>query len=244
MRHSSVISFIFLLHCLGTLQSLLGKTDKTASKKADLQAFARSGQFSTKHKHMCTWEIVGDATVRLSLICNEPTSHSYNCTYEGEPQRCPLYATKAKQYWKQILGKFKKMKNTCEDKTLKARLCKKSEDAQYQLRKIESDAAAELEKGKTKGKGRVKENSKGLDGSPVNPEANENAGAEKKPGGKKKKHDSKLHPHPSTLPSMPDITTAKEVNDDIIEQNENLADTYCEEKWHSLCSLLVNFWNG
>ncbi|KAM5141557.1 fibroblast growth factor-binding protein 3 [Mantella aurantiaca] len=246
MRHSRVISFIFLLHCLGSLQSVLGKTDKSASKKAEPQAIARSGQFTTKHKHVCTWEIVGDSTVSLSLSCNEPASSSYNCTYEGEPQRCPLYATKAKQYWKPILGKFKKMKNTCEDKILKSRLCKKSEAVQSQLRKIESDASAELEKGKPKGKGRVKETGRGLEGSPVNPEANENAGAEKKSGAKKKKHDLKLHqnPHPSTLPALPDLTTAREVNDDIIEQNENLADAYCAEKWHSLCSLLVNFWNG
>ncbi|XP_072280791.1 fibroblast growth factor-binding protein 3 [Pyxicephalus adspersus] len=246
MRHSSVISFIFLLNCLGTLQGVLGKADKTANKKAEPQTFARSGQFTTKHKHVCTWEIVGEATVSLSLSCNEPTGGSYNCTYEGEPQRCPLYASKAKQYWKQILGRFKKMKNICEDKTLKSRLCKKSEAVQSQLRRQESNTALELEKGKPKGKGRLREASVGLGGSPVNPEVNENAGAEKKSGVKKKKHDSKSHQnsHPSTLPSMPVPTAPREVNDDIIEQNENLADTYCAEKWHSLCSLLVNFWNG
>ncbi|XP_018427333.1 PREDICTED: fibroblast growth factor-binding protein 3 [Nanorana parkeri] len=246
MRHSSVISVIFLLHCLATLQSVLGKTNKTASKKAEPPTFERSRQFTNKHKHVCTLEIVGDATVSLSLSCNEPTGSSYNCTYEGEPQRCPLYATKAKQYWKQILGKIKKMENTCEDKTIKSRLCRKSEAVQSQLRKIESDVTAELEKSQIKGKGRVKETSRGLKESPLNPETNENAGAEKKSAAKKKKHDSKSHrnPHPSALPSLPDLTTAREVNDDIIEQNENLADTYCAEKWHSLCSLLVNFWNG
>lgn len=246
MRHSSVISVIFLLHCLGTLQSVLGKTDKTARKKAEPAAFARSTQFTTQHKHVCTLEIDGNATVSLSLSCNEPTGSSYNCTYEGEPQRCPLYATKANQYWKQILGKMKKKKNTCEDKTIKSRFCKNSESVQSQLRKIESDVTAELEKGKFKGKGRMKEPGRGLKESPLNPETNENAGAEKKSAAKKKKHGSKSHqnPRPSALPSMPDLTTAREVNDDVIEQNENLADTYCEEKWHSLCSLLVNFWNG
>lgn len=244
MRHSSVISFIFLLHCLGTLQSVLEKTDKTTNKKADFQVIARSGQFTTKQKHVCNWEIVGDATVRLSLICNEPTNTGYNCTYEGEPQRCPLYATKAKQYWKQILGIFRKIRNTCEEKTLRVRLCRKSEAVSSQLRKIESGTAVELEKGKTNGEGRVKEYSKRVEGSPVNQEANENAGAEKKSGGKKKTHDSKLHPHPSTLPSMPDITTARVVNDDIIEQNENLAAIYCAENWQSFCSLFVNLWNG
>ncbi|XP_075697526.1 LOW QUALITY PROTEIN: fibroblast growth factor-binding protein 3 [Rhinoderma darwinii] len=244
MRLSSVISFIFLVHCLSILQLVYGKNDKPASKKGETQAFLRSGQFSTKHKHECSWEIVGDGTVNLSVICNVPDSSSYNCTYEGEPQKCPLYATKAKQYWKQILGKFKKMKNVCEDNTMKSRLCKKTEAVESQLSKLGGDMV--VDKAKTKGNGRIKEPGKDQEGRARGPEGNENVGAEKRSGTKKKKPDTKvnLKPQPSTSPFGLDLTTVREVNDDIVELNENLAETYCADKWHSVCSFFVNFWNG
>lgn len=245
MRHSGVISFIFLVTCLGILHGALGKNDKAGGKKGAAQGFARSGQFSNKHKHACSWEIVGDATLRMSLTCNEPSGSSYNCTYEGEPQSCPLYATKAKQYWKQILGKLKKNKNACEDKTLKSRLCgKKPEALAAELRKVGSDPIMEAGKGKTKGKGRVKEPAKGPEDAPVISEVSENVGAEKKGEPKRKKPDLKSDqdPNPSVSPSA--LPTPREVNDDIVVLNENLAEAYCTEKWHSLCSFFVNFWNG
>ncbi|XP_068120898.1 fibroblast growth factor-binding protein 3-like [Hyperolius riggenbachi] len=246
MRHCSVISFIFLLNCLGALQGVLGKNDKATGKARESPVFARSGQFTTKLKHVCSWEIVGDSTVSLSLSCKEPNGGGYNCTYEGEPQRCPEYTLKAKQYWKPILGKFRRVKNACEDKTLKSRLCKKSEAVESQLRKIEGDTSTEAEKDKAKLKGRVKEPSGGPEGGPSKPEAAENTGAGRKSSGKKKKHDSKSNqvPNPTISPFLPELTTAREVNDDIVEQNENLADTYCDEKWHSMCSFFVNIWNG
>lgn len=224
MRFSSVISFIFWVYCLSALQLAYGKNDK----KGDTQAFPRAGQFSTKHKHECSWEIVGDANVSLLIICNAPGSGGYNCTYEGEPQKCPLYATKAKQYWKQIFGKFKKMKNVCEDKTLKSRLCKKTEAVESQLLKSGGDVAADVAKGKS--------HNKEPEGRPRDPNSRT----------KKKRPDTKsnLMPHPSPSPSGLDHTTVREVNDDVVELNENLAEAYCDEKWHSVCSFFVNFWNG
>ncbi|KAM3913844.1 fibroblast growth factor-binding protein 3 [Leptodactylus fuscus] len=237
MRLSRVISFIFLVHCLGTLQLVYGKNDKTASKRGETQAFPRAGKFTSKHKHECSWEIVGDAIVSLSVTCNAPGSNSYNCTYEGEPQKCPLYTTKAKQYWKQILGKFKKMKNVCEDKSLKSRLCKKTEAVESQLLKLGGDIVVD----KAKGKSRAKE----PEGRAKGPEKNENMGGEKKSGTKKKPDPkSDLKPYPSPSPSGLELATIREVNDDIVELNENLAETYCAEKWHSVCSFFVNFWNG
>ncbi|XP_069835203.1 fibroblast growth factor-binding protein 3 [Dendropsophus ebraccatus] len=242
MRLSSAFSFIFLVHCLSAVQLAYGKNDKTASKRGEAQAFLRAGHFSTKHKHECSWEIVGDATVSLLVTCNVPGASGYNCTYEGEPQKCPLYATKAKQYWKQILGKFKKMKNVCEDKTLRSRLCKNAEAVESQLLKLGEEATAD----KAKGKSRMKEPGKTSEGRAKEAEGNANVGAEKKSGSKKKKPDTKsnLKPHPSPSPSGLDLTTVREVNDDIVELNENLAETYCAENWHSLCSFFVNFWNG
>ncbi|XP_073537514.1 fibroblast growth factor-binding protein 3 [Phyllobates terribilis] len=240
MRLSSVISFIFLVHCLSVLQLVVGKNVKTANKRGETQAILRAGQFLTKHKHDCSWEIVGNATVNLSVNCNVPGSNSYNCTYEGEPQKCPLYATKAKQYWKQILGKLKKMKQVCEDKTLKSRLCKKTEAVESQLQKLDGDVAE-----KAKGKSRSKEHGKEPEVKAKDPEENENVGAGKKSGSKKKSdHKSNQKSHPSPSPSGLELTTVREVNDDIVEMNENLSETYCDEKWHSVCSFFVNFWNG
>lgn len=242
MGFCSVISFIFLVYCLSTIKLVYGKNDKTAIKKGETQAFLRTGQFSTKHKHECSWEIVGDATVSLLITCNMPDSSSYNCTYEGEPQKCPLYAKRAKQYWKPILGKFKKMKNVCEDKILKSRLCKKTEAVESQLLKSGGDVVAD----QVKEKSRIKEPGKEPEGKARDPKGNENAGAEKKSGTKKKRPDTKssLMPHPTPSPSRLELTTVREVNDDVVELNENLAETYCAEKWHSVCSFFVNFWNG
>ncbi|XP_044155253.1 fibroblast growth factor-binding protein 3 [Bufo gargarizans] len=242
MRLSSVISFIFLVHCLSALQQAYGKSDKTASKRGETQAFLRAGQFSTKHKHECSWKIVGDATVSFTVNCNVPGDSSYNCTYEGEPQKCPLYTTKAKNYWRQILGKFRKMKNMCEDRTLKSRLCKKTEAVESQLLKVDGEVVAD----KSKGKSRIKEPGKEPEGRARNPEGNKNVDDEKKSGSKKKRLETKfnLKPYPSPSPSGLELTTAREVNDDIVELNENLAETYCAEKWHSVCSFFVNFWNG
>ena len=31
---------------------------------------------------------------------------------------------------------------------------------------------------------------------------------------------------------------------DGLDENAKLTDTYCAEKWHSLCNFFVNFWNG
>ncbi|EPY82003.1 hypothetical protein CB1_000689020 [Camelus ferus] len=31
---------------------------------------------------------------------------------------------------------------------------------------------------------------------------------------------------------------------DGLDENAKLTETYCAEKWHSLCNFFVNFWNG
>uniref|UniRef100_A0A8C5NWI2 Uncharacterized protein n=1 Tax=Jaculus jaculus TaxID=51337 RepID=A0A8C5NWI2_JACJA len=33
-------------------------------------------------------------------------------------------------------------------------------------------------------------------------------------------------------------------NPDGLDANARLTETYCAEKWHSLCNFFVNFWNG
>ncbi|KAM4636686.1 fibroblast growth factor-binding protein 3 [Discoglossus pictus] len=248
MRLSRVISFIFFVNCLSTFQEVFAKKEKASNKRGETQAFQKNGQFATKHNHECSWEITNeDDIVTLSLSCNEHGNNSYKCAYKGEPQKCPLYSTKAKQYWKPILAKFKKMKNVCESKILKSRICKKAAAVDSQLVKIGTEVVADMEKGKTKGKGRVKEPAKGPEERSQIPEENENVGAEKKSDAKKKKLETKSNqkPDPSNHPSTQDPPNgAREVNDDIIELNEDIAEEYCAQKWHSVCSFFVNFWNG
>ncbi|KAE8590802.1 hypothetical protein XENTR_v10018209 [Xenopus tropicalis] len=247
MRLSHVISFLSFVICLIPAPGVLGKNEKAPSKRGEKQAFAPSGQFSTKHQHECTWEITGDQIVNFTVLCNQQGVNSYNCTYTGEPLKCPSYKTKAKQYWKQILGKFKKVKNACEEKILRSRICKKSAAVESQLTKVDVGADEQGKNIKTKGKTHIKESAKGAEQRPKSPEVSEDDGGDQKSSSKKRKPASKSNhkpspPTPSTLPSL--ATAAREVNDDIIELNEDLAETYCAEKWHSLCSFFVNFWNG
>lgn len=243
MRLFKVISLIVIINCLNTFLCVFGKNEKASSKKAEKPSFARSGQFSTKLQHKCTWEISGDLTVSLSLSCHDQTNSSYECTYEGEPQKCSSYSIKAKQYWKQIFGKFKKMKSACEENTLKSRICKKASAVESQLKKIGGDMVEGAEEG-NKGKSHTKESRKGSRQS--SPDVNENVGAEKKSNDKKKTTDSRSGeqagpPSSSLLPDRP--PTAGVVNDDM-ELTEDLAASYCAENWHSVCSFFVNFWNG
>ncbi|OCT71788.1 hypothetical protein XELAEV_18034766mg [Xenopus laevis] len=248
MRLSRVISFLPFVICLIPAQGALGKNEKATSKRGEKQAFARSGQFSTKQQHECTWEITGDQIVNLTLVCNQQGANSYTCTYTGDPLKCPSYKMKAKQYWKQILGKFKKVRNACEEKFLRSRICKKSEAVESQLIKVDSGADKEGKNVKTKGKTHMKEPEKGTEKKPESPEVNEDGGGEQKSSSKKRKPAPKSNhkPNPPTpSSSLPSLSpAAREVNDDIVELNEDLAEAYCAEKWHSVCSFFVNFWNG
>ncbi|KAG8435241.1 hypothetical protein GDO86_013261 [Hymenochirus boettgeri] len=242
----SYISFISFVICLSSFQGVLGKNEKTSSKRGEKEAFTRRGQLSTKQNHECSWEISGDQRINFTLTCSQKGVNSYSCTYEGEPQRSPSYSTKAKLYWKHIFGKLKKVKNACDEKTLKSRICKKAAAVESQLTKVGAGVGKEDEPLKTKGKSATKQNGKGKEELSIPPEANEDITTEQKSNSKKRKPNSKSNEkNPPTASSVPELSTAaREVNDDIVELNDDLAETYCAEKWHSVCSFFVNFWNG
>ncbi|XP_053547669.1 fibroblast growth factor-binding protein 3 [Bombina bombina] len=246
MRFSLVNSFIFFV-CLCIFQESFATDKKAANKKGEPQGFAKNGQFMTKHNHDCNWEIISEEQfVILSLSCNEQGNSSYKCTFRGEPNKCPLYRTKAKQYWKQIFAKFKKMTNVCDEKTLKSRICKKSAAFESQLVKMGGEVVEDVERGKIKGKGRVKGSEKEQEEKQRMSEVNKNVGTEIKSNAKKRKPgiQSSMQPDASMPPSQEVSPTARVVNDDIVELNEDIAGVYCTEKWHSVCSFFVNFWNG
>ncbi|XP_029465729.1 fibroblast growth factor-binding protein 3 [Rhinatrema bivittatum] len=244
MRLPCVLPSIILVCCLSTLQDAAGSKDKQAGRKGETAPFARSGQLSTKDKHSCAWQISGELLVSLAVSCVQHDNSSYQCTYEGEPQRCPSYSAKAKQYWKQILGQVKKKANACETKPLKSRVCKKLAAVESQLMLVQEGAAAPKARGQGKEakRGRLKEAEKEPDATTS--KENVGHGTEKRGKAGKRKSHAKSDPEPSGPPPTNFSTTAREINDEISEFSEDLADTYCAEKWHSLCSFFVNFWNG
>lgn len=241
MRRSHILPLILLLGCLSTLRSEAAKNEKQASKKGESPSFARSGQFSTKDKHACAWRISGDQPVSFEVTCNQQQNQSYECAYEGEPQRCPAYSTKAKQYWKHILGKMKKTKNACEDTTLKSRICKKGAATESQLRLVQQSPGT-TEGGKAKGKGRRGELEMAQEPRAFSANLAPAPGKKGKAGKQKATEKSDGS---SDMPAPPPTgglqATAK---DEIVELNEDLAKEYCAENLHSLCSFFVNFWNG
>nr|XP_033798861.1 fibroblast growth factor-binding protein 3 [Geotrypetes seraphini] len=238
MSLSYILPLILLLCCLSHFQEVAGRKEKRASTKGEAASYARAGQLSTKEKHACTWNINGDQVVSLVVSCTEPDNSSYQCTYEGEPQLCPAYSTKAKQYWKQILGRIKKMARACEEKTLKSRVCKKAPAAESQLTLVQkgTSAQAEKERGKGRKRGRAKETVQVPGAEPM-----EKGG---KAGRREPSSKASQSPNPPTAAPTNLSTSAREVNDELSEFSEDLAETYCAEKWHSLCSFFVNFWNG
>ncbi|XP_069467434.1 fibroblast growth factor-binding protein 3 [Ambystoma mexicanum] len=246
MRLSSTLPLI-LLCCLSTLQGVAPKNEKPAQKKDGAPSFARSGHFSTKESHECTWKITGDQAVNLAVSCTQQQNQSYECAYQGEPQRCPAYNTKAKQYWKQILGKMKKKRNPCEDKSLKSRICKKGPTADSQLRLVQKTPGS-LEGGKVKGKGRrVAWTEKAQQPGHSDVSVNMSPGSERK--GKAGKQESsqisdRVADMPAPVPTQDLQATGREDLDEISELNADLAKEYCAENLQSVCSFFVNFWNG
>ncbi|XP_005991629.1 fibroblast growth factor-binding protein 3 [Latimeria chalumnae] len=237
MRVPCALLTVLLFHCLCSLQEVGAKKEKQAGKRGKIK-FPTSGEFITKDSHACTWEISGDEEISLLVICPQQ-DNNYWCKYTGQPHQCLSYNTRTSQYWKQILGKLKKKKNACEDKTLKSRICKRG-PTEAHLRLVEkSFSSGKEERGKSKASGRKKDSEKTAVESKdelVNTGVSEKRG---KTGKRKSK------PYPTSAKQAEATTSpAGEVNDDDSEFNEDLAEAYCAEKWHSLCSFFVNLWNG
>ncbi|XP_069095957.1 fibroblast growth factor-binding protein 3 [Pleurodeles waltl] len=243
MRRSHILPLILLLSCLGTLLSAAAKNEKQAGKKGGGPSFAKSGQFSTKDNHACAWKISGDQPVSFVVSCTQQQNQSYECAYEGDPQRCPAYSIKAKQYWKHILGKMRKAKNACEDKTLKSRICKKGTATDSQLRLVQKSPSA-VEEGKAKGKGRRGELEMAQEPGLRAFSASLDTAPEKKGKAGKQKAAEKSDGSSDMPGSPPTDVMQATPKDEIVELNEDLAKEYCAENLHSLCSFFVNFWNG
>ncbi|XP_043835889.1 fibroblast growth factor-binding protein 3 [Dromiciops gliroides] len=202
----------------------------------------------------------------LAVSCQSPDGSHYQCAYRGEPQRCAAYNARGPQYWKQVVGKLRKKRRPCHDPApLKARLCggKKGQGAELHLVSRPLDAASAgassaatalpgegkgRSKGRSRGHGRGREPAPGAEEGPSLPRvpppsgtpalggvAKEKGLGKKGSGGKRKETPPSDEERPMEAGPAPGGP---------LEFNEELTETYCAEKWHSLCNFFVNFWNG
>ncbi|XP_039403845.1 fibroblast growth factor-binding protein 3 [Mauremys reevesii] len=255
MRVSRALPLSLLL--LGCLGGAASGQPRGAGEKAERPApWAQAGQFSTREQHVCSWQLVrGEEATELQLSCQAPGeggSEGLRCAYRGQPERCAAYSAKSRQYWKQILGKLRRKRRPCQDSSpLKARLCSnKNGPPEAQLRLAPASpspaapgAAGDPARGNAKGRGSVQEaptlQQPGAPGAKAM-SSGAHAGAPEKRGKAGKRKGGAGFPvpperRPPTAGGNPEPPT---------ELSEDLAETYCAEQWHSLCSFFVNFWNG
>ncbi|KAG8523475.1 Fibroblast growth factor-binding protein 3 [Galemys pyrenaicus] len=210
-----------------------------------------SGRFVSPERHACSWQLLLSAPghaagSELALRCQGPDGARHHCAYRGEPERCADYAARRSHYWKQVLSGLRKKRLPCHDPApLKARLCAGKKGHRAELRLVPhgfppagSQALGVRREPKpwARGRGRPRGRSPGPSARAPSPPSVPPKGkpSEKTKAGKRKAasdHDQELTP--GTRPDP-----------DGLEENAQLTETYCAEKWHSLCNFFVNFWNG
>uniref|UniRef100_A0A8C8VM72 Fibroblast growth factor binding protein 3 n=1 Tax=Pelusios castaneus TaxID=367368 RepID=A0A8C8VM72_9SAUR len=242
---------LLLLSCAASGQ---GRDREAAEPGGQPARWARSGQFSTREQHVCSWQLVpAEAATELRLSCRAPAgggnSEGLQCAYRGQPERCAAYSAKGRQYWKQILGKLRRKHHPCQDGSpLRARLCSAKGPPEAQLRLVPPSPAAVGGPGggRANGGGRGQEAAtlqqqqqpRAAGAKAVSSSADAGALEKRRKEGKRRGGPGSPAPpekRPSTAAGSPEPPT---------ELAGDLAETYCAEQWHSLCSFFVNFWNG
>ncbi|XP_072413875.1 fibroblast growth factor-binding protein 2-like isoform X2 [Chiloscyllium punctatum] len=185
------------------------------------------GALTTRQGHECSWEVQGQEELTLQLSCTHQ-GRSYWCQYSGVPHSCLTYNSRAAQYWKQVLSKVKKKRHACQgDSTLKAKVCKQG-PPESQL-KLQGEGPAPSRR-----KGRLH----------LSQKEQPSAGSERAvptPRGREKTGNT---PKGSDPARSQEPRALSEMNDDHPDLQGDLAQVYCTEKWHSLCSFFVGLWNG
>ncbi|XP_037660798.1 fibroblast growth factor-binding protein 3 [Choloepus didactylus] len=205
---------------------------------------SNSGRFFSPEKHECSWQLLqtvlgAAASSELALSCQDPDGARYQCAYRGEPQRCAAYAARGSHYWKQVLSRLRKKLRPCHDPApLKVRLCAGKKGHSAELRLVPGappptgpTAVGFPRKPKplTRGRGLIRKHASGSAApAPTPPSARSKVKPSEKTKGSKRKE--------LLLGTRPDP--------DGLDENAELTETYCAEKWHSLCNFFVNFWNG
>ncbi|XP_053779006.1 fibroblast growth factor-binding protein 3 [Desmodus rotundus] len=255
LRASLPPPLLQLLLLGGSLLAASGRDEGAAGGAAELSralAGGSSGRFVSPERQACSWQLrlsaPGPAAGgELALRCRGPDGERHQCAYRGEPGRCAAYAARGSLYWKQVLGGLRKKRLPCHDPApLKARVCagKKGRGAELRLVPGTSPPAGPTAAGFPRDpKPRVR--SRGRPGEPAisraarvpPPPSTHSKGkpSEKKTNGGKRKAVSDPDEE-RFLGTGPDP--------DGLDENAKLTETYCAEKWHSLCNFFVSFWNG
>ncbi|XP_006831198.1 PREDICTED: fibroblast growth factor-binding protein 3 [Chrysochloris asiatica] len=216
-----------------------GAAGSAAPPALDL-ARGSSGRFVSPEQHACGWQLLlptpgAAAGSELALSCQGPDGARYQCVYHWQPELCAAYAARGAHYWKQVLGRLRKKRLPCHDPArLRVRLCsgKKGHGAQLRLAPRASRPAGSTAAGfPRKPKPRVR----GLESAPPASTLSKEKPSEKKTKGGKKK---------GILSPDEERHMGTGLDLDGLDQNAELTETYCAEKWHSLCNFFVNFWNG
>ncbi|XP_029917974.1 fibroblast growth factor-binding protein 1 [Myripristis murdjan] len=93
------------------------------------------GKLVAKDKSQCTWVATGEDLFTLGVNCRKGDK-SFSCEYTAKPNACPLYASSAELYWKQIARALRKQRKLCQDSDalIRAGMCRKSpRDAHFRL---------------------------------------------------------------------------------------------------------------
>ncbi|XP_058043865.1 fibroblast growth factor-binding protein 3 [Ahaetulla prasina] len=251
---------LLFLSCLDGNPSKKGRD--TSEKGKPSFPWAQSGQFSTRDKHLCSWQLISrERDTELQLTCQPAEGEAQRCVYRGQPELCAAYSAKGRQFWKQILGKLRRKRHPCQDTSpLKSRLCSsKMETSEAQLHLVQTTpstpstdvpvATANVTQGSPKGKS----HGKNLPASQRSPQAHQDmiitnpakngALRKQKKGGKRKGNANSSAAPTRPTPRQP-TTAVVEGTVRPTELNADVVEAYCEEKWHSLCNFFVNFWNG
>ncbi|XP_010587627.2 fibroblast growth factor-binding protein 3 [Loxodonta africana] len=255
MTPPRVQASLLLLVLGGCLLAAAGRDKGSAgsvAQPAPVSAGGSSGRFVSPQKHACSWQLLlpaPEAAIRseLALSCQSPDGARYQCAYHAEPERCAAYAARGAHYWKHVLGRLRKKRLPCHDpERFRARMCsgKRGHGTELRLAPRQSPPAGPTTAGfpgepkpRARGRGRPREPAPGPAAGappPVSTPSKKRPSEKKTKGGKRKGVSSPDEERP--LGTGPDL--------DGLDENAGLTETYCAEKWHSLCNFFVNFWNG
>ncbi|KAK7811471.1 hypothetical protein U0070_008672 [Myodes glareolus] len=198
-----------------------------------------SGRFVSPEKHACSWQLLVPAPGtptggELVLSCKAPGGARLHCAYRGHPERCATSGARRSHYWKRLLGALRRRPRPCLDpEPLPLRLCaRKKVGSELQPPARPTLSARSVEQTRARARSRARQRQQVL--SPSSPPSGEKPSRAKTRVGRRKVGSDPVPEPPAVVGLQPDG----------LDQNAQLIETYCTEKWHSLCNFFVNFWNG
>ncbi|EDL41776.1 fibroblast growth factor-binding protein 3 precursor [Mus musculus] len=238
---ASLSPLTLLLLLGGCLLSAAGRDKGAAGRevtRASRPTVGSSGRFVSPEQHACSWQLLVPAPGtptggELALRCQTPGGASLHCAYRGHPERCAATGARRAHYWRRLLGALRRRPRPCLDPApLPPRLCARKtagSDLHSPAHPSLPARPSEPPRSRARSPARSRQSVRSPSSQP-----------EKKPllvksnsGGRKAGSDP-----------VPEPPAAAGFQPNGLDQNAELTETYCTEKWHSLCNFFVNFWNG